>query len=123
MAAIDHSTPDLMAELNEVRGRVREQLGELLDALDHEGGAYTDRYAEWFITSGPGRGQGCGPSTPAALTGWIGKALRDLVIDEATSIRLYGRRRSQRPAVEQSLINADEGRAHHHDVYPRRSRA
>lgn len=119
MAALDHTTPDLAATLNEIDQRGRERLGELLDVLDREGGTYLRRCAEKALT-GPANGQP--PKKPAALPLEWARGIRDIAMDLTTETRLYSRRPSQRAAVEQSLI-ADEHHARHHDVYPRRSRA
>jgi hypothetical protein len=82
--------PDLIGELNEVRSRVRVQLGELIDVLDSEGGRYADRYAEWVVGRHARNHLGT-PKPPPALQGPASLLIRELVRDEATSVRLYGR--------------------------------
>ena len=76
-------TPDLIA----VIARSMEQLQELADTLDHEGGAYAKAYAEHLVTS---RGRGVGPKRPAALPREAGALIRDLVLDSYADVHLYG---------------------------------
>ena len=79
-------TPAVLDTLSHVRGRVREQLGELLDALDHEGGRYADRYAAALLSPATRTG----PPAPRALAGPAAGIVRELVRDEVTAVRLYG---------------------------------
>jgi hypothetical protein len=82
--------PDLLGELNYVRARVRQQLGELIDVLDSDGGRYADHYAEHLI--GPNARNALGtPKPPPSLAGPPAQLIRELVRDEATSVRLWGR--------------------------------
>lgn len=73
-------------ELIEIMASVRRELGELIDALDHEGPAYAQRYAESCIAGGIGRGRST-PRAPAALPPIAVPIIRELVLDE-----LEGRR-------------------------------
>jgi hypothetical protein len=78
--------PALLDELSAVRSAVRAQLGELLDAIDSDGGRYADHYAEWMLGRRNGR---IGPPAPPKL-GPAAELVRELVRDEATAVRMYG---------------------------------
>lgn len=82
--------PNLLDELNYVRERVRVQLGELIDALDSDGGPYADRYAEHLMGRAARNALGT-PKPPPSLQGPASLLVRELVRDEATSVRLWGR--------------------------------
>lgn len=71
-------TPDLAAVIADVR----DELGELLERMDRDGGTYAARYAEWVI-EGPARIQG--PPAPSSLAGMPGKLIREIVMDHAAA--------------------------------------
>ena len=79
--------PDVMGELNAIKAAVREQLGELLDTLDTDGGRYADTYAAWFVASAARR---TGPPPPPALAGQPAALIRGLVQDVAYAVRMHG---------------------------------
>lgn len=74
-------TPDLVAVLE----HVQRDLGDVIDALDSDGGVYARRYGEWVIE---GRGHpNSSPRPPKALTGAPAALIRDLVMEHAMTRR------------------------------------
>lgn len=73
-------SPDLLA----VFARSSEQLAELIDALDRDGGAYAKAYAEHILTTNGGNG---GPRRPASLPPEAGALIREMVLDSAVVVR------------------------------------
>ena len=111
-------SPDLVGVL----ARVQEELGEQLDVLEREGGAYAREYA-WSCMTRPTLS---GPPRPPAMRPEIGKMVRELVLDELAARRIGTRGTTTRPGAGQrdlvaASLLADEQRERHHDVYPRRN--
>lgn len=63
---------------------VLREIGVQIDLLDGEGGAYTRAYLTHHMT-GARR-----PVTPLGMHPKIAQALRDMALDEAAALRLYG---------------------------------
>jgi hypothetical protein len=99
--------PDLI----ETIARVQEELAAQIEILDRDGGVYALRYLESF--GQPKRVNP--PEAPLGMSPHIRRMIREQVADELAARRVH-----QRDMVAASLI-ADDGRAHHHDVYRRRT--
>jgi hypothetical protein len=65
---------------------VLEEIGVQLDLLDTEGGAYARAYLAHSMGNGPR------PRPPYGMHAKIAAALRDMALDQAVAVRLYGRR-------------------------------
>jgi hypothetical protein len=66
---------------------VLEELGVQIDLLDQQGGQYARQYLAHELG-----GQRRPPMKPRGMHHLIAQALRDIARDEATAVRLYGRR-------------------------------
>jgi hypothetical protein len=86
------ATPDLQGPLVASASpvdasSVLEELGVQIDLLDQQGGQYARQYLAHELG-----GQRRPPMKPRGMHHLIAQALRDIARDEATAVRLYGRR-------------------------------
>lgn len=72
--------PDLL----DLQGRVMVELGQLMDALDHDGATYARAYSKWVLEGGRVNP----PFRPPSIHSCAAKAIREIVLDEATVVRL-----------------------------------
>lgn len=67
---------------------IMEELLEMIDVLEREGGRYARAYLE-HVRAG---GRGYGPKAPLGMNPLVAKAIRDVVLDHAQNARFTMRR-------------------------------
>lgn len=82
----------MTAEVNAAAAPVIEEIGVQLDLLDVFGGRYARAYLAYHLIGAPR------PHTPVGMHPMIARALRDLALDEAAAVRLYGPAKRRRAA-------------------------
>ena len=70
-------TPDIAAIVE----RVNAELGDLLEALERDGGTYAAQYAEHVLTHPTGRNR---PAPPKGMPPIAATVVREFVLDEVT---------------------------------------
>lgn len=88
MTAVDYATtrPQRCDPMTENADAVLEEIEVQIELLDKRGGTYAREYFAHMLS----RRDAGNPRPPAGMHPLIARALRDMVADEATAVRLYG---------------------------------